>query len=366
QVHCSRTTNSHCFQGLQKGHKYSFQVRALNNEGVGPWSEPGESGWTLTECPGQPLHPTLTQGSDPGPTSLPISIMLPEEDGGDPITAVVLEIREHGGTTVPFWEQSGCHNVSPGAHELEVVVRDLKPKTYYSFRTTAVNRNGSGEPGPPCRRLRTTMPLAPSTVPPPRVANSAPRSCVVTWKEPLCNGAPLEYYEVEGARLTVLREGIGGIFTSGDEGNDCGQDFWSITQQVRQSEVAKVTDKVMHKGDDIGSSGDSGCSEVNASGRGGSDSFEVAVSDPLSADQGGIDMVKKERNSSGMVGESHSILEVDKCRVSGNIHWVIMKNLVRQGQYAFRVSAANAVGLGKAGPWSNVVQLPDPDKWDPS
>ncbi|CAN0366712.1 unnamed protein product, partial [Ectocarpus sp. 8 AP-2014] len=37
-----RIKRSYLFEGLLKGHTYRFQVRAANNEGIGPWSEPSQ------------------------------------------------------------------------------------------------------------------------------------------------------------------------------------------------------------------------------------------------------------------------------------------------------------------------------------
>lgn len=297
-------------------------MRAANNEGVGHWSEPSEPARTLTHRPNAPRAPAVAVARPPpGPLSLWLSIFLPDEDGGDPVTAMLLETRRHGGTQPPEWSRCERHPVPPtltasaadgaasngptnvtassggsgtggsgggrasehrgrrrvgggggaGAGsvsssrtgtaccEIVVLVDGLTPRTYYSFRASAVNARGGGDPGPPCRRVRTAAPRPPSwglehnalnptlqeTPPsggeteqafgdekateraggagrvvtdgthlscaPPRAACSGLGACTVLWEPPFSNGAVVELYEVEVVRIgpEVVRVGVG-------------------------------------------------------------------------------------------------------------------------------------------------------------
>ncbi|CAM9465246.1 unnamed protein product, partial [Sphacelaria rigidula] len=208
---------SYRFEDLLRGQPYVFQVRASNSEGLGPWSAPSTPVRTLTTNPGPPPAPRLASSRPPpGPLSLWLSIFLPNDDGGDPVSAVLLETREHSGARAPEWSRY------PGApmRELIVHVDGLKPRTHYSFRASAVNGKGSGDPGPPCRRVRTSLPRPPTWSPidmkalasantPKILANIEAKNvtCSVAWEEPHDNGAPIESYQVECTRLgaTVVR-----------------------------------------------------------------------------------------------------------------------------------------------------------------
>lgn len=155
--------------------------------------------------------------------------------------------------------------------EIIVLVDGLMPRTYYSFRASAINARGAGDPGPPCRRVRTAAPRPPSwglrhdtanstTVatpspggetaqglggrkeiegagggsvdvagthdpcPPPRAACSGLGACTVLWEEPFSNGAAIELYEVEIVRIgpEVTGKDVGA--TSKDKGEEDVQD----------------------------------------------------------------------------------------------------------------------------------------------
>lgn len=296
-------------------------MRAANNEGIGPWSEPSQPARTLTQRPSAPRAPAIAVARPPpGPLLLWLSVFLPEEDGGDPVTAMLLETRRHGGTQPPEWSRCDRYPVpstlaaneeasngsttvtatsgsgtggrgggrnggkyghrrvgggggagaggSPSCRketaccEIVVLVDSLTPRTYYSFRASAVNARGAGDPGPPCRRVRTAAPSPPSwglgheavnpmlaafspsrgktaqefggkmdsegagggggdggvaiagahlPCAPPRAACSGLGACTVLWEEPLSNGAVIELYEVEVVRIgpEVIGKGVG-------------------------------------------------------------------------------------------------------------------------------------------------------------
>ncbi|CAN0060625.1 unnamed protein product, partial [Laminaria digitata] len=119
KVSCARTKRFHLFEGLRKGRHYSFQVKAANSAGVGPWSQLSAPVRTLSERPPPPRVPSLPRSRPPpGPLSLWLSLFLPKDDGGDPITAMLLETREHGGTRAPEWSRCERH---PVPHATEVV-----------------------------------------------------------------------------------------------------------------------------------------------------------------------------------------------------------------------------------------------------
>ncbi|CAN0450739.1 unnamed protein product, partial [Scytosiphon promiscuus] len=80
------------------------------------------------------------------------------------------------------------------------LVEGLQPRTYYSFRASAVNARGAGDPGPPTSGARPRLPCSP-----PRAACSGLGACTVRWEEPFSNGAAVEFYQVEGKAEVVQK-----------------------------------------------------------------------------------------------------------------------------------------------------------------
>ncbi|CAM9348828.1 unnamed protein product [Scytosiphon promiscuus] len=409
EVLAPRTKRSHLFERLLKGRTYSFQVRAVNNEGIGPWSEPSQPARTLTQRPSAPRAPALSlEHPSPGPLSLWLSLFLPDEDGGDPVTAMLLETRRHGGIQPPEWSRCERHPVpsdlattsgreensddrSPkstavygdgsvrGASncsrsvvgelggsigqrqlgrgggvsdgtcmsvaskataccEVVVLVEGLQPRTYYSFRASAVNARGAGDPGPPCRRVRTAAPRPPSwflarndssaaaaeaeaattsaatntsavetrstsgararlPCSPPRAACSGLGACTVRWEEPFSNGAAVEFYEVEGVRIGPKVAHIDvGAACIGKEHEDLGKGTGDREDEAKRQQA------------------------------------------------------RERSESASMFRRS----------VPSHLRHLVVRGLATGGDYVFRVAGSNTAGLGKPGPWTEVVRVEDP------
>ncbi|CAM9393737.1 unnamed protein product, partial [Hapterophycus canaliculatus] len=140
KVLAPRTKRSHLFEDLLKGRTYSFQVRAVNNEGIGPWSEPSQPARTLTQRPAAPSAPALSlERPPPGPLSLWLSLFLPNEDGGDPVTAMLLETRRHGGIQPPEWSRCERH---PVPSDLAITKGKEETSGEYSPMFTVASRAG--------------------------------------------------------------------------------------------------------------------------------------------------------------------------------------------------------------------------------
>lgn len=339
-------TNSHLFEGLHPGHPYSFQVRAANNEGFGPWSSPSEPAWTFTKEPAAPPPPAVAQNRPPpGPHSLWLSLLLPKDDGGDPVTAMLLEMREHTGTGFPEWGRCERHHVRCGDGQqtetsrtsvlskdsstprmVVIMVSDLKPRTFYSFRTSAINAKGAGEPGLPCRRVRTSPPQPPSwqdcmissstgarveidmeldAASRPTTRLSGPGACTVMWNEPLLNGAPINAYELESARITIDGE--------------------STSKQPREGSGSLLLPLTLH---------DENCSQPRKI---------ISVGVRYFAEDSGNAKIITEHKSRTLPAHARSY---------------VMRGLASGSQYMFRVAGVNMAGKGEPGQWSQVVHIP--------
>lgn len=300
-----------------------------------------------------------------------LSLNLPDDDGGDSITALLLEKREHGGARLPEWSRCDHYPILPTrvpvaneetvrrasrehdtgncgtAHstvssEIIVVVDNLKPRTYYSFRASAINGNGPGEPGPPSRWIRTSPAQPPSWVVTtgtlvrgrPRATCFGIEACTVLWDEPINNGARIESYVVETAM---------------------------ILGRAQPSGAASVDDQAsVEGGREISRNGDGKSSPQNGL---------LVKTDPESRGQspqvvaemamGSMVDVKEPPSGQKSVIRQHEVIKhLTHVVVSPTRHAVI-KGLTTGVEYAFRVTGTNAAGRGKPGPWSEIVQVVD-------
>lgn len=237
--------------------------------------------------------------------------------------------------------------------EIIVIVDNLKPRAYYSFRASAINGNGSGEPGPPSRRIRTSPAQPPSWVVTtassgtleggrPRAACSGIEACTVLWEEPSSNGARIEPYIVETAMILGRAQPPGAA---------------SIDNQASVEGDSDVSSKGVGKS--------SGC----AAGAGFPQNGSLVKTEPESRGAGpqavaetatGSMVVVKESldGQTPMIRQHEVIKHLTHVVVSPTRHAVI-KGLKTGVEYAFRVVGTNAAGRGKPGPWSEVVQVVD-------
>ena len=92
------TSTSVALDGLMLGTRYEVQVRAINAEGISPWSESGqgETGEALpTPEPGQTPAPGLTPEAGTGPAGTPVPTAAPAAGPTATVTP------DHTGTPVP-------------------------------------------------------------------------------------------------------------------------------------------------------------------------------------------------------------------------------------------------------------------------
>lgn len=171
----SGSTTSLNFTGLTNGSSYSFQVRARNTAGWGPWSNSSTS-VTPSSVPLAPAAPGATRGS----AEVALTWAAPD-DGGLPITEYRIESDIAAGEKVDGGSPYTWTGLTNG--------------TAYSFRVRACNANGCGSWSP------WSAAATPSTIPGVPGIGSASRgnaSASVSWSAPASNGgSPLTTYEID-------------------------------------------------------------------------------------------------------------------------------------------------------------------------
>lgn len=125
-------------EGLTKGKKYKFRVKAINKEGE---SDPLESIQPVLaknpyDEPGKPGKPVI---ADYDNTKVDLKWEPPASDGGRPIQKYIVEMKEKNSQE---WREA----VTTEGPEPEATVPRLKENSTVQFRVRAVNIAGPGEP----------------------------------------------------------------------------------------------------------------------------------------------------------------------------------------------------------------------------
>ncbi len=130
----------HEITGLAGEVKYSVEVRANNDTGPGPWSEPYPEG-TLPVVPGAPSI-TSVEARDRG---LAVSWSEPAYIGASEVNAYNLRYIKSAALSLPDAIWTELRNVwRPGGGDLRYVARNLENGTAYSVEVQAVNSSGAG------------------------------------------------------------------------------------------------------------------------------------------------------------------------------------------------------------------------------
>ncbi|KAK7507540.1 hypothetical protein BaRGS_00001475, partial [Batillaria attramentaria] len=177
---------------LKTGVKYIFRVSAVNKVGS---SKPLESDSVVPKRPPEP--PSKPQGPikvlSTTKTSATIEWRPPEDDGGLPLTAYILEKREFPRTT---W--SRVDKISPDI--TSYCVQSLTTGSDYFFRVSAENKAGVSPPLEMDKPVRIKSPYDVPSAPvgPLRVTNVTDKSADIAWNPPDSDGGtPITGYIVQ-------------------------------------------------------------------------------------------------------------------------------------------------------------------------
>ncbi|KAI4798295.1 hypothetical protein KUCAC02_022138, partial [Chaenocephalus aceratus] len=130
----------HTVMKLIEGSVYQFRIAACNAAGVGPHCEPTECKLAMEPC-NPPSPPGSLEVKDKTKSSVTLSWIPPDKDGGSPIKGYIIEVHEEGS---PDWRRV---NPADKLHPLtEITVPDLKEGKKCRFRIYAVNAAGNSDP----------------------------------------------------------------------------------------------------------------------------------------------------------------------------------------------------------------------------
>ncbi|ELT87402.1 hypothetical protein CAPTEDRAFT_151424 [Capitella teleta] len=168
---------------LMPGQSYRLRVSCCSRGGQSAWSDV-LTAVTQAVAPGQCLPPVLCAKARS--TSLQLKWLVPDSTGGAPV--MDFEVQQ---TTCADDTQRVVYK----GHDLECTVAGLLPGRAFQFQVRALNKAGAG---PWSETLDVVS--GPGVPDPPKAIVVSCRSshgAVVSWQEPLSNGAPITEYRLE-------------------------------------------------------------------------------------------------------------------------------------------------------------------------
>ena len=177
---------------LTRGRKYTFQVRAVNSQGPGEWSEAVIRQYKKG-VPNKPQKPKLTVNS---PTKITVTVPLDTETNGSPITKCVVEYMMYADNISNNWQ---CLSYDICDHRDKIVnvpVESLTPSTVYTFRVKMVNEDGESKPSESVQEFtQHCIPGPPQGL---RVSSKrSDKSIKIRWNIPAVNPQAVAGYEAQ-------------------------------------------------------------------------------------------------------------------------------------------------------------------------
>jgi hypothetical protein len=337
--------------GLTNGRPYQFQVAARNAVGTGAPSAlsnavtPAAPGVTV---PGVPVIGGATAGN----AAANLAWTAPAVDGGSPITGYTITAVDPTGATP-------ATSTTTTGIATSATVTGLSNGRPYQFQVAAANAAGTGAPS---SLSNTVIPKAPLTAPgAPRIgaASARVRAVSVSWTAPVnTGGSPITSYTV-----TAVRAATGALSTV------------SVVASARSAVVTGLLNGVSYR---------LRVSARSTVGLGPASALSNAVITPtvpaaarITTARAGVStdgaVVSATANwaaplatgGSAITGYRVSAYRFSGARVVSSKVWartlppatrtLKFSGLVSRGTYRFKVQAINAVGIGAASAYSNLV-----------
>ena len=187
--------------GLSHGSTRHYRVAAINEAGVGPWSNVA-SATTDATVPGVPTGLRVAPGGAGGTDRLLLRWTPPVSDGGSAVTGYRIETSLNGASG---WVILVASTGSTATNHLHT---GLAPGTTRYYRVAAINDRGRGVYSNVARGA--TNAARPGQPRSPRARADGPTSITLTWEAPASDGgAPVTGYRIrargpnDGAWITV-------------------------------------------------------------------------------------------------------------------------------------------------------------------
>ncbi|XP_054719651.1 fibronectin type-III domain-containing protein 3A-like isoform X2 [Uloborus diversus] len=169
-------------ENLLPGTTYKVRVACISSAGHSPYSEVN-SLTTAAVNPGKCALPKLQ--SKPEASFVCLDWAHPEHDGGSAVSEYEVDMTSPDNVTQQVYK----------GPETSCIVNGLLPGRPYLFQVRAYNRAGAGPFSDP---LEVVSGAGPPDAPRNLLATcDSPNSCVVSWEEPLNNGAAITGYQLQ-------------------------------------------------------------------------------------------------------------------------------------------------------------------------
>ena len=181
EVSATTDTVEHTLEGLDPLVEYDIQVRAVNNNGAGPWTATS-SGTTQAGPPDAPAITTTTSGT----RQVTLGWTAPGSDGGSAITKYQYRHSTDAGVTWnPDWTDvpDGDDTDTDPANETSHTVTGLTGGVVHTFELRAVNAQGASAPAE-----TTATPVSAPGAPTGFDAASGTRQVTLGWTAPGSDG----------------------------------------------------------------------------------------------------------------------------------------------------------------------------------
>ncbi|XP_074657829.1 fibronectin type-III domain-containing protein 3A-like isoform X1 [Tubulanus polymorphus] len=299
---------------LLPGHNYRLRVSCLSKGGHSDHSEINTI-TTQARAPDACQAPKL-QGK-PKATTLHLRWNYPDNDGGSPIQEYDILMTLPDNTTREAYK----------GRDLDCVVAGLAPGRPYLFQVRAISKAGAG---PWSESLEVVSGAGvPDPPRPPTVNCKAPHSAIITWEEPVNNGATVTDYKLEWTQCSESD------FTQLYYGSCISYEVKGLTPATTYHFRVQATN----------SAGPGPFSAISMATTPPSSPGPVAWIRP-SVTATTLHLVWKEPNNHGSEIISYNIDIGDRHIAVGNELEYTLEDLVPETTYRIRIQAVNSIGVG--------------------